>query len=42
MNGNIVLPFALGFALGGLLVSIIDSKKRTPPPGLWIDEQEMA
>ncbi len=42
MRGNIILPFALGFALGGLAVSIIDSKKRAPPPGIWIDEQEMA
>jgi hypothetical protein len=42
MNGNIVLPFALGFVLGGLAVSIIDSKKRIPPPGLWIDQHELA
>ena len=42
MSGKIILTFALGFVLGGLAVSIIDSKKRVPPPGIWIDEQEMA
>jgi len=42
MIGRVLFPFALGFLVGGLVVSTIDSRKRNPPPGIWIDEQEMA
>ncbi|MDP7202527.1 MAG: hypothetical protein QGF72_00165 [Candidatus Poseidoniaceae archaeon] len=35
MIGKAIFPFALGFVLGGLIVSVIDGNRRPPPPGPW-------
>ncbi len=36
MFGKAIFPFALGFVLGGLVISVIDSKRDPPVPGPWV------
>ena len=36
MLGKVIFPFALGFVLGGLVISVIDGNRRQPPPGPWV------
>ena len=36
MFGKAIFPFALGFVLGGLVISVIDSKRDPPVLGPWV------
>ena len=39
MLGRMILPFAVGFALGGIAVSFLDQRRRDlqrQAPGVWV------